>query len=273
MPTRKAYVDSPHGQIHLRRNTVVAGSRPLVCLHATAYSSQTFQPLLDAYDGIRSVIAIDAPGYGGSDAPSGPIDLAGYAEAIGTAIEACCDGPVDLLGYHTGAYIAAQLALSDRDLVAGLVLIGVPYFQALGFEEWRDRLSARHVLGDGLDQFAERWNFLVANRAAGLTLARGFENFVDELRAWPNGWWAHEAMFAWDADAMLPQVAQPVLIINPAGHLAVASRAAAGLLPDVRIYEMPDLEGAIFERAPARIRDAIEGIGEAVAAFERAGAA
>lgn len=272
MAIRKAYVDGPFGQIHLRGNAVVPGSRPLVCLHATAYSSQTFLPLLAAYDGIRTVIAIDAPGYGGSDAPSESIDLAGYARAIGAAIGECCDGPVDLLGYHTGAYIAAQLALSDPDRVAALVLIGVPYFQALGFDEWRARLSARHVLGDGLDQFVERWNFLVTNRAKGLTLARGFENFVDELRAWPNGWWAHEAMFDWDADTLLPKLAQPVLIVNPAGHLAVASRAAAELLPDVRIDEMPDLEGAIFERAPVRIRDAIEAFGETLLAAERVGA-
>lgn len=258
MTIRKAYVDGPYGQIHLRQTSPVAGTRTLVCLHATAYSSQTFLPLLEAYEGIRHVVAIDAPGYGASDAPKPGVDMAGYALALATAIPQCSDGPVDLLGYHTGAYMAAQLALAAPDRIAAMVMIGIPYFEALDFAYWRERLGVKHELDDSLDQFNERWDYLVTRRPAGLTLPRAFANFVDELKAWPNGWWAHHAMFDWNANGLLPRVRQPVLVLNPAGHLAQASRVAASLMPNARVEEVLDLEGAIFDVAPQRIMGLID---------------
>ena len=256
-PFRKVYVDGPYGQIHLRETAPVPGRVPLVCLHATAYSSHTFDPLMAASGGARQVIAIDAPGYGGSDAPAAPIDIGGYACAIEAAIRARCDGAVDVLGYHTGAYIAAELALAAPAVVARLVLIGIPYFEALDREYWRMRLTMRHRLTADLAQFDERWDYLVAQpHAAGLPLARAFANFRAELAAWPDGSRAHEAMFAWDSHARLPLIEQPVRVINPGGHLAPASRAAAALMKNAEIIEMPDLEGPIFDLAPGRILDA-----------------
>lgn len=255
---RKTYVDGPHGQIHARLTDPVPGATPLVCLHATAYSSQSFLPLMQAMGGTRQLIAIDAPGYGGSDGPAEPIPMAAYADATLAALAQLVEEPAAVLGYHTGAYVATEMAIARPDLIARLVLIGVPYFQALDFHVWKGKLAAPHVLTDGLDQFAERWAYFIANRHAAVTLERGFANFVDELKAWPDGWWAHDAMFAYDSDTRLPMVDRPVLILNPDGHLAAASRAAGALLPHVRVQEMPDLGGPVLEAAPAQLAAAIE---------------
>ena len=257
MRVRRSFVDGPHGQIHVRSTAAVAGVEPLACLHATAYSSQSFLPLMAALDGRRQVIAPDAPGYGDSDAPPAPPSIADYAAALAPAITAA-GAPVTLLGYHTGAYIAAELAITRPDLVARLVLIGIPYFQALDLSFWRAKLAARHVLGDTLDQFDERWRYFMTERHSCVTLERGFANFVDELKAWPNGWQAHEAMFAWDSDARLPSVPCPTLVLNPSGHLAPASRAAARLIPDCVIEERPDWTGPVLESAAAEIAESIE---------------
>jgi pimeloyl-ACP methyl ester carboxylesterase len=254
---RRAYVDVPFGQVHLRMTPPARGV-PLVALHATAYSSRSFLPLMAAFGAKRQVIAIDAPGYGESDAPASPPDIAGYAAILEAAIAGMVAGPVDLLGYHTGAYMAAELAIRRPDLVRRIVLIGVPYFEAIGVDEWRARLDRRHVLGSSLDQFAERWSYLVDARDPAVSLARGFGNFVDELRAWPDGWWAHAAMFAWDSTRRLPLVARPVLILNPAGHLAPASRAAARLMPDCTVQEMPWLTGPVLEIAAGEIAAEID---------------
>lgn len=253
MKVRRAFVDGPYGQIHLRQTEPVLGRAPLICLHATAYSSQNFLPLMKALAADRQVIAIDLPGYGESDRPARPIDIAGYARAVASALP----GPAILLGYHTGAYVAAELAIARPDLVESLVLIGVPYFQALDLDAWRKRLVVKHRLESDLDQFAERWNYFIARRHPRVTLERGFANFVDELKAWPQGWWAHEAMFAYDSDARLPLVDRPVLILNPDGHLAPASRAAAELLRDCVVIEMPDVDGPVLEIAPERIAQSI----------------
>ena len=80
-----------------------------------------------------------------------------------------------------------------------------------------------------------------------------FENFVDELKAWPDGSWAHEAMFAWDADTRLPKIGCAVTVLNPQGHLAAASRVAAALIPRAEIVELPELNGAVLELHANRI--------------------
>ena len=257
---RKRYVDGPFGQVHARLSPPVAGTMPLVCLHATAYSSRTFVPLMHQAADVRQVIAIDLPGYGESDAPAAQVEIAAYADAVAVAIRALADGgPVALLGYHTGVYVGAELAVRHPALVDRLVLIGIPYFQALDLAFWRKKLGHRTVLGDRLAQFDERWNFLVASRAPEVSLERGFENFVDELKAWPNGWWAHDAMFAYDSDARLPMLRQPVLVLNPGGHLAEPSRVAARLMPGAQVLEMPDVTGPILDAAPHRIMSAVQG--------------
>lgn len=255
---RKTYVDGPQGQVHARFTAPVPGTVPLVCLHATAYSSQSFLPLMRSFAGRRQVIAIDAPGYGESDAPGAPLDMAAYAQATLAALSELVEGPAVVLGYHTGAYVATEMAIARPDLVDRLVLIGVPYFQALDFAFWKAKLAARHTLGEELGQFAERWAYFVTNRHASVTLERGFANFVDELKAWPDGWWAHEAMFAYDSDTRLPLVERPVLVLNPEGHLAPASRAAGALLPLATVREMPDLSGPVLEAAPDALAAAME---------------
>ena len=250
----KRYVDGPFGQVHLRESDEASGTVPLVCLHATAYSSRSFEPLMRAFGNSRHVIALDLPGYGESDAPASQPDMASYADAVATTIG---PGPVDLFGYHTGVYVAAELALRHPAKVRWMTFMGVPYFQALDFEYWRARLATPHRLGAALDQFTERWAYLVNDRPTGVSLERGFANFVDELKAWPNGSWAHEAMFAWNADARLALLDCPVTILNPEGHLAGASRAAAALISNATVLELPDLSGAVLELHADRIASLI----------------
>lgn len=249
-PVRKAYVDGPYGQVHLRMTPPRPGTVPLVCLHATAYSSQSFLPLMQALGQDRQVIAIDAPGYGESDGPPTPLSMADYASATVAAVEQVAEGPIAVLGYHTGCYVATEMAIARPDLVQKLALVGIPYFQALDLDFWKARLTARHQLTERLDQFEERWAYFITNRHGSVSLERGYANFLDELKAWPEGWWAHEAMFAYDSDARLPLVQQPVLVPNPAGHLASASAAAARLFPHAAVVDLPEITGPVLECAP-----------------------
>lgn len=241
---RRRYFDCGEHQIHARESGRDAAGVPLVCLHATAYSSRTFEPLMRAFGERRHVIAIDLPGYGESDPPLAPLDIAGYARAIVPGIS---EGPIDVFGYHTGVAVAVELALQDPGRVRRLTFMGIPHFRALDFAAWQARLSVSHQLQPTLDQFAERWNYLVAARPDGLSLRRGFENFLDELKAWPDGASAHRALFAYDLEASLARLIQPVTVLNPAGHLAEASRAAAALIPWSNVIELPALNGAVLE--------------------------
>lgn len=246
---RRRYVDAGRGQLHLRESGTAAGGIPLVCLHATAYSSRTFETLMQEIGEQRHVIAMDTPGYGGSDPLPGTPDIAAYADALAAALEPA----FDILGYHTGVAIGIEMAIRHPDQVRSLVLIGVPYFQALDFAAWKTRLATPHRLEEGLGQFAERWDYLVAKRPARLPLDRGFANFIDELRAWPDGSAAHQALFSWDMSAQLTRVTVPVHILNFPGHLAEPSRAAARLMSRATLVELPGGGGAPLEFAAASI--------------------
>ena len=194
---RRRFADCRFGQLLIREINPGCGT-PLLCLHATAYSSLSFLPLLAAYGDRRHVLAVDLPGYGDSDGPTRPVTVADYASAIGEVLPV---GAVDVFGYHTGVVVGAELAIAQPERVRALTFMGVPYFRALDFEAWKARLAKPHRLLDGLDQFEERWQWLVTDRPVGMTLKRGFANFVDELKAWPNGFWAHQALFDYDCDA------------------------------------------------------------------------
>lgn len=245
---RRRYVDVPQGQLHLRENSA-AGGLLLVCLHATAYSSRTFGTLLEALD--QPAMAIDTPGYGESDALPGQPTIADYAAGIIAGLPE----KFDLFGYHTGVAIAVEIALRWPERVGRLTLMGVPHFRALDFELWRTKLASKHVLGDHLAQFGERWDFLVGARPQGLSLRRGYENFVDELKAWPDGWRSHEALFKWDLPARFALIEQPVTILNPPGHLAEPSRMAAGFIRHAELIELSDLNGAILEVHAGRLAE------------------
>ena len=242
----RRYVGPPGRQLHLLEG---GAGRPFWCFHATAYSGRSFTPFLEAMAARRRVAAVDAPGYGASDPPPAQMPIEGYAEAIGAALDAAEAGSVDLFGYHTGALVAAELARQRPDKVSRLILIGVPFFVGPERETWRARLAERMSLSEDFEQFRPKWDYFITRRAPGVSLSRGFDNFVDELRAYPHGWWAHEAAFTFDVAACFAAVRQPTLVINPHNHLAEASRRAAGAVANSRVIEMPHLENGIFDVA------------------------
>jgi pimeloyl-ACP methyl ester carboxylesterase len=252
---RRAYVDAGWGQVHYRES----GTGPtLVCLQATAYSGRSVAPLMSHMGG-RRVVAVDTPGYGGSDGPPRPVVFEAYATAVADAVALIAPGErVDVFGYHTGALIAAEIAAQRPTLLRRMVLMGVPFFKGEEREEWRRRLVHPTALSCGLEQFQDRWDYLVTARAGGVSLQRGFENFVDELFVYPREWWAHAALFEYEAATRLAQICCPVLVINPVTPLAAASRAAAAAIPGAVVREMPEVTAAPFDTAADVVAGAIE---------------
>lgn len=260
---KKSYVDGLYGQVHV----LTAGQEresqpPLYLLHATAYSGRTFSPLMEKLAANRIVHAPDTPGYGGSGRPSERPSLGGYAEAFVDLVTKTTDlesGPVDVFGYHTGVFIALEAAAQRPELFRSIILIGVPHYLGAEREERRAVLAEQTELTEDFEQFRARWGYFIRDRTPGLSLPRAFECFVDELRAYPNQWWAHEALFTHDTVSCLERVSCPVLILNPKSPLSEPSRAAAKILKNVEFIELSTLSGAIFDLGGEQICERIEG--------------
>lgn len=129
--TRRAYFDCRFGQLHVRTAFPATGGfdeqAPLFCLHPSSASSRVFGAFLPAIAERRSVYAPDLPGFGESDAPASATLHAGAA-AIQDLASDLRLRRIDLLGFADGSGAAIDLCAAAPDLVRRLVLVasGVP---------------------------------------------------------------------------------------------------------------------------------------------------
>jgi len=126
--TRRAYFDCRFGQLHVRTAFPATGGFDeqvtLFCLHAEQSSSHAFARFLPEIAEVRSVYAPDLPGLGESD-PSPHSSTGEAAQAISDLADDLRLRQIDLLGIHSGARAALDLAAARPALVRRLVLAGV----------------------------------------------------------------------------------------------------------------------------------------------------
>ncbi len=252
---RRRYVDGRFGQLHVHIAKALddsAGNTPLMCFHPTALSGNFFQDFMLEMSRDRRVMAMDTPGYGRSDPPPEPQPMGELAGAAADALDALGygaggEGPVDVIGYHTGTFIAAELAVVRPDLVRRLVLPGIPYRAGKEREEMYAEYARPKALTEDGSSAMEIWRFWVNDRHPEVSLQRGASHFVDHLQSGPYSWWAYHSVFSYPAEKRLPLVRQPVLVPNTHGNLQENSRQAAQLMSDVRVVELPSLTHGVFD--------------------------
>jgi pimeloyl-ACP methyl ester carboxylesterase len=231
MTLRRAYVDGPYGQIHLR---IAGDGVPLLLLHQSPLSGDQFAaalPLL-AQRGFMAV-AIDTPGFGLSDRPAEPVGIAGYARAIPAVLDALGLARAHLLGHHTGASIAVSCAAQFPDRIDKLILNGLAllsaeeraHFANFRFAPLKPEADGNHLLA--------AWNQRLA-ASPGWTDLKAMHRYTVEMLANPDHYhWGFEAAFAHDLAADLKAVtAQTLILTNTGDDLYAASQRAHDLRPD-----------------------------------------
>jgi len=257
---RRLFIDGRYGQLHLRRAAPqqAGGMRPpVVLLHQTPLSGRMFSELLPQLGRDRVVYAPDTPGYGESDAPSAPPALGDYADALHDLI-ADLKEPVDLIGYHTGAMIAAEYAARYPKDVRRLVLISMPLFTP----ERRAKLATTtSIAEDGAPLLAE-WRSTMSVRPPGQSLEQAARIVAEKQRAGSRAAWAMAAMQGYDPEPRLRALRLPVTIIRPKDGLWEEGAAAAHLIPGARLIDEPSWGFGLFDAYPAevarRIREALD---------------
>ena len=237
-----------YGQLHLRRATPVSpGSlrAPVVLLHQTPLSGRMFSELLPVLARDRVVYAPDTPGYGESDGPSRVIEVGDYVDALHDVLGELKE-PVDLVGYHTGALLAAEYAARYPQDVRRLVLISMPLFPA---ERRRTLATTTLLAADGSHLLGE-WRSTMSVRPPGQTLEQAARIVAEKQRAGVKAGWAMAAVAAYEPEPRLQKIRAPTTVIRPKDGLWDASATAATLIPGARLIDAPQWSFGLFDADP-----------------------
>ena len=163
---------------------------------------------------------------------------------------------IDVCGYHTGAMVAAEVAIRRPDLVRRVVLIGVPYF-ADKAENDAELLSVMQdrPLPTELAALESSWRFTIEERHPDVVLERAYENFLESAGAWQARAPVYRALHGYAAADRAALISQPVLVLNPHGGLKTHTRAYAQLIQNATLVELPNLTYGVFDVAAVQIAD------------------
>ncbi|NUO51684.1 MAG: alpha/beta hydrolase [Polyangiaceae bacterium] len=214
---------------------------PLVLVHnlGVGASSAQLRPVFDAFRHERPVIAVDLPGFGGSQRVVSRIDRAVYHDVLSdlfTKLVRQYGEPVDVVALSNGAELAAAATLRNEELVRSLVLIAPTGFSfktsgpvdrvAANLRTARiKKLCLQPVVGKAL------YATLTSRPALKRELARSFVGAVDEellevsyaMAHQPEAWRAPMAQLSGALsdpevrDRVYARLTVPVLVIFDGG--------------------------------------------------------
>jgi pimeloyl-ACP methyl ester carboxylesterase len=260
----RAFCDLANRQVHYRHGG--SGGIPLLLLHPSPGSARQFEALGNALSATRHVIAPDRPGNG--DSPALPLpapEIADYAAADLAFLDALGISEFDVYGMHTGAWVAAELAIRAPARVRRVILDGFGMFSpdevarylALyappvspdpdgSYLQWAfGFIRAQSLYFPWFDTRPENARLVELPSAAAL-----HDSVLELLKSIRTYHLGYHAAFRYDAAARLPLVGQPTLAISADddplyGHLEAALR----LLPNAVTQPVGSL------RAPRRAAD------------------
>lgn len=261
--------------VHLRR---MGQGRPVALFHESPRSSHVLLDLAHALSDRFTVLAFDTPGYSLSDPmPMDRPSIDDFAKVLAGAMRALGVTNVPAYGIHTGATIAARMAVHDPGLISGLIFDGYPLFldqerathEAFYLPSFDPRWDGGHIAAMWSRVRDQHSHFPWYLRSQGsrlsydwpLTRMRGV--FHDILRSGPHYLTAYSSSFRFDGARALDQLdaaAVPYHLIARAQDVLSPHLSRFQSLPDQCSVQSapPDqsgwsaLVGALLARIPGQ---------------------
>ncbi|MDX1515191.1 MAG: alpha/beta hydrolase [Woeseiaceae bacterium] len=157
-----------------------------------------------------------------------------------------------LLGYHTGAGVALEMARLRPQRVRRIVLVAVPMLTAAE----REAGAALPPIPFDIDgEFARtEWQRSWRWRGPGQPVESVLATFAEKLRPGVRDRGA-SAILRYDLEAVLADTEHPLCIVRVRDDLWDATERAHRLRPDARYVELPDYGHGLFHAAPERMNE------------------
>jgi pimeloyl-ACP methyl ester carboxylesterase len=255
---KRAYVDVPEGQVHYRTE---GRGKAIFLLHMAGSSSDEYRRVIPFLSKSYRVIAIDYLGFGGSDPAPRKYSVEDHARTVLSVMDALGIKSANVLGNHTGAEVALEIAVSSPERMDNLILSSIPFFRS---EKERIAYMSKpfndyvEIQPDG-SHLMEWWQ-----RAARYGDPKEIvdERALDFHRAGARGEELHEAAFTYAAKVpeKLPLIKSPTLLIAAEkDHWTSIAPEVKKLIPDCKFTPIPNGPVNIGRMMPREFAEAILG--------------
>ncbi|MCS1408770.1 MAG: Haloacetate dehalogenase H-1 [Verrucomicrobia subdivision 3 bacterium] len=202
----------------------------------------------------RLVIAPDYPGYGESDHWPEEVQpaITDYADSMEEVIRHFGLEQLHLVGHHTGAMVAVELAQRHPQLVGKVINISAPILNEQEVQYLHDYFATIPLDQEGT-RFQTMWQRVLKFRGPGMTLEMAAASLADNLRGGERYEDGHRAAFnhSHTYAETLARIDQPVLVMNVCDDLFEPSKAGGQLLEERQARRLSRL-GARLSRYLAR---------------------
>jgi len=261
MTIKKGYTQGRWGQVHFAQ---CGEGTPLVLLHQSPTDLVQFARAMEplARRGLRA-IAIDLPGFGGSDVPPAPPAIADYAHIVPAVLDHLGLPRASVLGHHTGAVVATEAALQYPGRIPKVILHGPLPMSDEERAQWRALLAREkdwNLRWDG-SHLKELWDFRFQAQPQWTDIEAFHANFIHGLLAGRTVWYAHDAVMSYRHEEAIERLTQPCLILaNTGDAIYYLSERARERWPRLAYAELPGGTIDVIDEQP-------EAWSEQVAAF------
>ena len=250
MTIRKGYSDGPEGQIHWRMATPSSDAQQadLFCFSPAPFGSIAYATLLPHLAKDRRVIAPDYPGQAGSDGGSPKPSIEAYAASMLAVIADLSGGhSVDVLGFHSGCLVAAEVKRQAPEVINRVIMVDVPAFDPETRAKYLPMVGKPFELSPDLESLAKAWDMAVTKRLETQPLAHSLAMFADTVGNGPRMNATFHAAFTYDVEASLSSLNANATIIATQSSLLDPSRRAADMIPDCRLVELLQISRSVLD--------------------------
>ncbi|RDW85988.1 hypothetical protein BP5796_04313 [Coleophoma crateriformis] len=211
----RAFYDTPEGQIHYRylhASVKDASKQPIILMHMSACSSLYYIEMMQLCAAVGyDCYAPDMPGFGDSYNPTYyPSNIRWYVEVFQLLVKHVGLTKFHVLGHHSGASIATEMAAVYPDEVLSLCVIGPALLteeEQVG-ERIKNIVAYNEPVMDG-SHLQKCWDVLATSGT--WEVEKLHEQTLDAARAWQGRLQIYTCVFHQPMIEVLSQVKCPVL--------------------------------------------------------------